>query len=105
MAKVDETRKGRATSRCFAFSAGCSVKNSSHEHIWIWVPLIPISKNQGLPTFMEGSHRNKGDKADRLYDPVLQLGFALMFDARLRSNVPKAGGGVVLARAYDVTKC
>lgn len=54
---------------------------------------------------MEGSHSNKGDKADRLYDPVLQLGFALMFDARLRSNVPKAGGGVVLARAYYVTKC
>ena len=89
----------------FAFSGGCSVKNSSHEHIWIWVPLFPTSKNQGLSTFMEGSHRNKGDKADRLYDPVLQPGFALMFDARLRSNVPKVGGDVVLARAYYVTKC
>ena len=89
----------------FAFSAGGSFNNSSHEHFWIWVPLIPISKHQGLPTFMEGSQRNKGDKADRLYDPALQPGFALIFDARLRSNVPKAGGGEFLARAYYVTKC
>lgn len=50
----------------FAFSVGCSFKNPSHEHLWIWIPSIPILKNQGLPTFMEGSHRNKGDKADRL---------------------------------------
>ena len=80
--KVDETKRVEQHLDVFAFSVGCSVKKSSHEHIWIWVPLIPISKNH---------HRNKGDKADRLYDPVLQPGFALMFDARHRSNVPKVG--------------
>ena len=88
----------------FSFSKGGVVNQHDKEHIWIWVPLIPVSRNQGLPSFMEGTHRHTDIKADRPYDPILKPGSAFMFDARLRTKVPAAGGGVLLARAYDVAK-
>ena len=85
----------------FPFSEERTIKQYPTERIWIWTPLIPISRHQGLPTFMEGSHRNPENR-DRPYDPVIKPGYALMFDARLRTRIPKAGGGVIFARAYDV---
>lgn len=86
----------------FTFGRGDTVQSSPDEHIWIWAPLVPISQNQGLPTFMEGSHHDADDKIDRPYCPILQPGSALMFDARIRTSIPNAGGGVIFAQAYDV---
>lgn len=73
------------------------------EHIWVLVPLVTISQHQGLLTLMEGSHRNIERESNKPYDPIVHPGQALMFDARLRTLDPIAGGGVVFARAYDVT--
>ena len=85
----------------FSFCEERTINQYFKEHVWIWIPLIPISRNQGLPTFMEGSHRNTED-IDRPYNPTIKPGYALMFDARLRSTIPKTGGGVIFARAYEV---
>ncbi|CAD6592269.1 MAG: hypothetical protein ASARMPRED_006145 [Alectoria sarmentosa] len=73
------------------------------EHIWVLVPLVPVSQFKGLPTLMEGTHRRAKTKINKPYDPVVQPGQALMFDARLVTHDPGVGGGVVFARAYDVT--
>lgn len=73
------------------------------EHIWVLVPLIPVSQYQGLPTLMEGTHRKAKTQINKPYDPLVQPGQALMFDARLETRDPIVGGGVVFARAYDVT--
>ena len=70
------------------------------EHIWVLVPLVTVSQHQGLPTLMEGSHRKAENY--RPYNPIVQPGSALMFDARLKTCDRNAGGGVVFARAYDV---
>lgn len=81
-----------------------NVKGYTAEHIWVWVPMIPVSRNQGLPTFMEGSHHYKEGKEYQSYNPVIMPGYALMFDARLKTILPKAGGGVVFVRAYDMAQ-
>ena len=53
---------------------------------------------------MEGSHRKKDKGAKNTpYNPIIKPGQALMFDARLTSLIPQAGGGVLLGRVYDVT--
>ena len=87
----------------FNFGLTGPVLSSLHEMVWLWVPLIPVSQNQGLPTFIEGSHRWI-DEASNSYNPVLRPGSALMFDGRLRTTAPSTGGGVVFARAYDIEK-
>ena len=74
------------------------------EHIMVVIPFIKISQLDGLPALMEGSHREKNKGApNKPYFPTVKPGQALMFDARLTSRIPKPGGGVVLARIYDVT--
>lgn len=87
----------------FNFGHRGPVQPSSHERIWLWVPLVPVSQNQGLPTLFAGSHP-RVDRAPIPYNPVLRPGFALMFDGRLQTAAPFSGGGVVFARAYDVEK-
>ena len=75
------------------------------KHIMVFIPLIRVSNDEGLPTLIEASHRNKKTDGEQniAYSPILQPGQALMFDARLKSRIPKAGGGVLLARIYDLT--
>lgn len=38
----------------FDFGLEGAVKPSLHEKVWLWVPLIPVSQNQGLPGFHRG---------------------------------------------------
>ena len=74
------------------------------EYIMVFVPLIKMSPNEGLPALMEGSHREKNKGApNKPYITTLWPGQALMFHARLKSRIPKPGGGVLVARVYDVT--
>lgn len=73
------------------------------EHIWVLIPLITVSQYEGLPILMEASHRDGKHKENKPYYPIVQPGQALMFDARLRTHDPNAGGGVVFAMVYDVT--
>ena len=79
--------------------------SDDEEHIMVFVPLIRVSHHEGLPTLIEASHRNRNEEnaQNKGYSPTLQPGQALMFNARLKSRIPKAGGGVLLARVYDVT--
>lgn len=72
------------------------------EIIWVLIPLTTMSKQQGLPTLLEGSHSSADSANNKPYEPTLQPGSALMFDARLKARVPNAGGGVVFARACHV---
>lgn len=87
----------------FNFGLTGPVLPSLHEVVWLWVPLIPVSRNQGLLTFNEGSHRWT-DETSNPYNPVLWPGSALMFDGRLWTTAQSTGGGVVFARAYDIEK-
>lgn len=73
------------------------------EHIWILVPLFTVSQYNGLPILMEGTHHNPKGQNPKTYHPIVEPGSALMFDARIQTCDPYAGGGVVFARAYDVT--
>ena len=70
----------------FPFSKVERIMPHPTERIRIWAPLIPISQNQGLPTFMEGSHR-KAEPRNTQYNPVIKSG--CMFEGRLRSTIPK----------------
>lgn len=87
----------------FTFGHGGTLRTSSHEQIWLFIPLIPVSPNQGLPSFVEGSHRWE-DPVPKSYSPILRPGVALIFDGRLQTTYPNTGGGVVFARAYDLEK-
>ena len=81
-----------------------AIKTSSvKEYVMVFIPFINVSQHEGLPTLMEGSHRNKNGGKNKSYDPIVQPGHALMFDARLIARIPPAGGGALLARVYDVT--
>ena len=71
------------------------------EHMWILVPLITVSQDEGLPILMEGSHHHP--KTEKPFSTTVQPGQALMFDARLKTQDPNAGGGVFYVRRYDMT--
>ena len=73
-----------------------------HEHIWVWIALVPVSQNQGMPNFIEGTHRRRGDRVGVPLVPFLWTGCAIIFDARIRMVKPHTGGGVVFARTYCV---
>ena len=73
------------------------------EYVWVLVPLIPVSEHEGLPILIEGTQRNLNRVNQEPFWATLQPGQALMFHARLKSIDPEAGGGVVFARAFDVT--
>ena len=75
------------------------------QHIMVFIPLIWLSHHEGLPTLIEASHRNKNkdNTQNKGFSPTLWPGQALMFNAQLKSRLPKAGGGVLLTRVYDVT--
>ena len=75
---------------------------SEGEHIWVLVPLQQIEPEEGF-TLMTASHRHLMNGNDDPYRPTILPGQALMFDARLRTKGPTVGGGVVFARAYDMT--
>ena len=78
--------------------------SGDREHIIVIIPLIKVTQNEGLPALMEGSHRVKDKGAEnKPYFPVVWPGQALMFHARLKSRLPKPGGGVLVARIYDMT--
>lgn len=67
--------------------------------IYVLVPVTILTENLGLPTLMEGTHRNA--PPDKPYNPVLLPGQALMFDARLETSPSIYGGGVALAILFD----
>lgn len=72
------------------------------EYVWILVPLFTVSEQNGLPTLMKGSHLNPNGQNHRPYHPIVQPGHALMFENRIRTCEPTAGGGVVFATGYDM---
>lgn len=72
-------------------------------HIVVMVPLTTVSQHEGLPTLMEGSHREKNVTSNKSCDLIVQPGQALMFDTRLAAHIPEAGGGVLVATIYDMT--
>ena len=78
--------------------------SGDQEYIMVFIPLMKVSPNEGLPALMEGSHREKNKGAEnKPYCPIIWPGQALMFHAQLRCRIPKSGGGVLVARVYDVT--
>ena len=90
--------------RVFVNSQHIVETSDDEEHIMVLIPFMKVSQHEGLPTLMEGSHRKKDKGAKNTpYNPIIKPGQALMFDARLTSLIPQAGGGVLLGRVYDVT--
>ena len=76
---------------------------SVKQYVVVLTPLVVISQHEGLPTLMEGSHRKNNLNSNKSYDTNIQPGHALMFDGRLKILMPPTGGGVMLARVYDLT--
>ena len=87
----------------FMKTPGVVKAQSDDEHVWVIVPIVTVSQDQGLATLMEGSHLKPKDPDNKAYNPTVQPGHALMFDARLEARNPSTGGGVVFIRGYDVT--
>ena len=73
------------------------------QHIWILIPLVPMSPKQCL-TLMESSHRSAMGDYNKPHNPTVKRGQALMYDARLRTRDSAEFGVVVFARSYDMTE-
>lgn len=76
---------------------------SEEERVWVIVLIVTVSQGHGLAILMEGSHRKPKSPNTKPYEPTVQPGHALIFDARPEARNPSTGGDVALVRGYDVT--
>ncbi|KAL9592647.1 MAG: hypothetical protein Q9179_006504 [Wetmoreana sp. 5 TL-2023] len=82
-------------------NSGARVSKGHMQVIWIWVPLMNVSENNGLCGVKLESHQHV------VAGPVEPLtaipGEVLILDERLERHWPVAGGGIVLMRCYRLS--